>query len=208
MTKTGPILLGLLLLTPTAASILAADGDPDKTIVIRDGEVVRLDGEDAPFVFYGDGTRRGFIGVRPIEMTPDLRAHFGAPKDAGVLIGEVDANGPAGKAGLLVGDIVTAVDGSRIESGGDLSRSVRRKKEGDSVQLEIVRDKSKKTLTVAVAERKSAEFSWSDLPRVHPRAWTMQDWTTPEVEVRVPRRMDLNKMNERLEELEKRLREL
>ena len=87
MIRGTPILLGFLLLAPAAAPLSASDSPADdRKILIREGEVVRLDDDgDEPLVVHADGrARRGYIGVRPIEMTPDLRAHYGAPREAGV----------------------------------------------------------------------------------------------------------------------------
>ena len=206
MTRGTPILLGLLLLAPAAAPLSASDSpSDDKKIVIQDGEVLRLDDDGGPLVIALDGrSRRGYIGVRPMEMTPDLRAHLGAPRDAGVLVGEVEADGPAAKAGLQVGDVVTAVDGEKIESGADLSRAIRSKKSGETVKLEVLRDKAKKTLSVAVAERKRTEIAWNDArPRLREHTFTI-----PEFDFHWPNRHDLDRLNDRLEELEKRLKEL
>jgi C-terminal processing protease CtpA/Prc len=137
-------------------------------------------------------------------MTPDLRAHFGAPRDAGVLVGEVEADGPAAKAGLQVGDVVTAVDGEKIDSGADLSRAIRGKKNGETVKLEVLRDKAKKTLSVAVAERKRTEIARNDArPRLREHTFTI-----PDFEFRWPNRLDLDRLSDRLEELEKRLKDL
>jgi C-terminal processing protease CtpA/Prc len=209
MTRGTPILLGFLLLAPAAAPLSASDNPADeKKILIRDGEVVRLDDDgDEPLIVQADGrSRRGYIGVRPVEMTPDLRAHYGAPREAGVLVGEVETGGPAARAGLQVGDVVTAVDGEKIDSGADLSRAIRRKKDGESVKIEILRDKSKKTLSIAVAERKRTEIAWSDKwPRRIERRFTIP---MPEFEFRAPRRPDLDRLKERLEDLEKRLKDL
>jgi membrane-associated protease RseP (regulator of RpoE activity) len=205
MTRGTPILLGLLLLAPAAAPLSASDSpSDDRKIVIRDGEVLRLDDDGGPVVVQLDGrSRRGYIGVRPIEMTPDLRAHFGAPRDAGVLVGEVEADGPAAKAGLQVGDVVTAVDGEKIDS-ADLSRAIRGKKNGETVKLEVLRDKAKKTLSVAVAERKRTEIARNDA-RQHPGEHT---FTIPDFDFRWPNRLDLDRLSDRLEELEKRLKDL
>ena len=94
----------------------------------------------------------GYLGVRSIEMTPELRQHFGAPRDAGVLVGTVEPESPAAKAGIQVGDILTAVDGEGVGSTRALSRSVRRHKDGDTVKVDLLRDRSKKTLAVTIKE--------------------------------------------------------
>jgi hypothetical protein len=207
MNRGAPILFGFLLLAPAAAPLCGSDGpSDDKRIVIRDGEVVRLDEDDnGPVVVQvGDRSRRGFIGVRPMEMTPDLRAHYGAPRDAGVLVGEVEADGPAAKAGLQVGDIVTAVDGEKIESGADLSHAIRSRKSGETVKLDVLRDRAKKTLSVAIAERKRSEIALNDAgPRVREHHLAM-----PEFDFHWPNHADLDRVQSRLEDLEKRLKEL
>ena len=206
MLKGTPILLGALLLCPAGTPASASDGSPDeKRIVIRDGEVIRLDGDGEPLVIDRHRRlRRGFIGVRPLEMTPELRVHYGAPREAGVLIGQVDADGPAGKAGLQVGDIVTAADGERIESASDLSRAIRGKKEGETVKLDLVRDKVQKTVSVPVAERKPEEIAWNMMgPGRHERTITL-----PDFEFHWPDPSEMDRLQKRLDELEKKLQDM
>jgi hypothetical protein len=96
-------------------------------------------------------------------MTPELRTHYGAPKDAGVLVAGVETESPAAKAGIQVGDIVTRADGERIESGRDLTRAVRRMKPGETLKVEVSRDRAVKQLTVKIEERRSAESDLGDM---------------------------------------------
>ena len=133
------VLLALLTVLP------AAGGSPrdgasrvEKKVVVSvgDGDMVvdsdsDSDSDDPVVVHVG---RRGFLGVRLIEITSELRAHFGAPRDAGVLVGEVDADTPAAKAGIEVGDVITAVDGERVGSTGDVSSTIHRKKAGETAR--------------------------------------------------------------------------
>lgn len=95
----------------------------------------------------------GFLGVLLAELTPELRTHFGVPEDAGVMISRVLEDTPAARAGLRVGDIVTAVDGERVGSGMQLGNSVRKREDGETVLLEVWRDGSALNLTAAVQER-------------------------------------------------------
>ena len=206
MLRGTPILLGVLLLCPAGAPVSASDGSSDeKRIVIKDGDVIRLDGDGEPLVIEPSGRlRRGFIGVRPLEMTPELRVHYGAPREAGVLIGQVDADGPASKAGLQVGDIVTAADGEKIESASDLSRAIRGKKDGETVKLDVIRDRARKTIPVAVAERKRDEFAWNMFgPGRHERTITL-----PEFDFHWPDPSEMERLQKRLDELEKKLRDM
>jgi membrane-associated protease RseP (regulator of RpoE activity) len=96
-----------------------------------------------------------FLGISLLDLTAELRAHFGAPKGSGVLVSEVSPDTPAARCGIAVGDVITRVDGDPVESFWDVSRALRGKKKGDKVEIEIVRDRAVKKLTATVDERKS-----------------------------------------------------
>lgn len=92
------------------------------------------------------GNRRR-IGVTTTELTKQLADFFGIADGRGVLVTSVTEDGPAAKAGVKAGDVITAVDGEKVDGTGDISDIVNRKKEGD-VTLTIVRNKSQLTLRV------------------------------------------------------------
>jgi serine protease Do len=71
----------------------------------------------------------------------------------GVIVREVDPNGPAGRAGVQRHDIITAVNGNRVESWNDFVRDIVTKKIGETVKLTIVRDRTSRTVPVVLAER-------------------------------------------------------
>lgn len=104
------------------------------------------------------GMGKGFIGVQVLPLTPELRAHFGVPEDVGVLVSSVEEGGPAETAGILVGDIVSAVDGESVDGAMSLSALVRRKEGGDSVTLELYRDGALQSFPVVVGERERRVF--------------------------------------------------
>ncbi|RMH22540.1 MAG: PDZ domain-containing protein [Acidobacteria bacterium] len=95
----------------------------------------------------------GYLGVELTDVGPDLRRYFGAPEDRGVLVARVVPDSPAERAGLRVGDVVTAIDGQPVTSSWDLGRAVRRAEEGQSVALEVYRDHQPLTFTAEVARR-------------------------------------------------------
>jgi len=198
------ILLSLLMLVPTATASSA--GDEDKVIVSIDDEDVDVHGMGPVIVRVG---ARGFIGVTLVEVSPELRAHYGAPREAGVVVSGVEADTPAGRAGIQVGDVITSVDGKRVRWTGDVSRAVRDKKAGETVEVEIVRDRAPRKVTVTVDERKRRERSIDlgdlkdDLRR---HTWVMKDFDKgfPVIE----NLEDLRGMREKMEDLEKRVREL
>ncbi|MEZ4286968.1 MAG: Do family serine endopeptidase [Polyangiales bacterium] len=99
--------------------------------------------------------RRPWLGVSFQEFSPELARHFGKDVDGGALVNKVYANGPAQKANLRAGDLVTAVDGVRILEGRDLLRAILRKDVGESVKLTFLRDGKSQTSTIKLGERPS-----------------------------------------------------
>lgn len=73
--------------------------------------------------------------------------------DHGVVVRQVEPTGPAARAGVQPGDIITAVNGERIESWSDFVRDIVTKKIGANVILTIVRDRATRSLSVPLAER-------------------------------------------------------
>ena len=210
---------------------------PEKEIVIDGDRVAVWDDGDEPDEIVADlpeldqkelsrflrlhGRSGGYLGVSSIEMTPELRQHFGAPKEAGVLVGTVEPDSPAAKAGVLVGDIITAVDGEKIDSSHDLSRSIRRHREGEKVKIDLLRDRSPKSLQATVVERKGREIRIGDFgPGLRQFRW--KDWDfdgpavapvppvppVPPVAPVPPGAPRWNGLRERLDRLEERLKEL
>ncbi|HZG54120.1 MAG TPA: PDZ domain-containing protein [Pyrinomonadaceae bacterium] len=94
---------------------------------------------------YGMSGRR--IGITTQTLSEQLANYFGVAGRAGLLVTSVAENSPAAKAGLRAGDVVTEVDGTRLNNANELSRALNRKDEGD-VSLTIVRDKKTRTVKV------------------------------------------------------------
>jgi len=86
------------------------------------------------------GRHKPLLGIEMVETTPELRESMGGSKDAGVLIGKVLTGTAAEKAGLKVGDLITAVEGEKVSDVGELSEAIE-KHEGKTVDLDVVRDK-------------------------------------------------------------------
>jgi len=111
-----------------------------------------LTGQADNLVFALSNRRR--IGVTTTELTKQLADYFGVADGRGVLVTSVSDDGPAARAGVKAGDVITAVDGEKVDSTGDVSRIVNSKKEGD-VTLTVVRNKSQQTIKVTPKEGES-----------------------------------------------------
>lgn len=201
-------ILAVLLLS--AAAALAQDNDTTTrhTLIVRDGKVIADDG--IPMA------KRAFLGVAVTELTPELREFFGAPRDTGVLVSSLTANGPAAKAGLRVGDVITGANGQAVGSRRQLTRAMKGQHGGDAVRIDVIRGKSKQTL-VATAEERSmpalsdAVFELPDLSSLRDigknfEKFDKKDWNafvvspkTDELEAKI------RDLESRLRDLEKRL---
>jgi S1-C subfamily serine protease len=101
---------------------------------------------------------RGYLGVETQDLTPGLAEEFKLHTATGVLVGGVVPNGPAGKAGLEVGDVITRFDGKDVRGARQLKLSVAEAKPGQSVPVEVVRDGSSKPLRVTIGEVSDNDF--------------------------------------------------
>jgi serine protease Do len=95
---------------------------------------------------------RGRIGVQIGEVTKDVAESLGLPKAAGALVRSVEPGGPAEKAGLEAGDIVTRFDGKGVDKWSDLPRLVGNTKPGTKSTLQVLRRGAMRDLAVTVAE--------------------------------------------------------
>lgn len=122
-----------------------------------DGEMFKsfsLPGGDGQVFSWSSGSGRQ-IGVGVTDLTKQLAQHFGV--EDGLMINEVRENSPAAKAGLKAGDIIVEVNSKAATSQLDLIREVNSKKEGD-VQLTIVRDGKRQTISVTPEASKDTGF--------------------------------------------------
>jgi serine protease Do len=113
---------------------------------------------------------RGRIGVQIGEVSKDVAESLGLPKAGGALVRSVEAGGPAEKAGLEAGDIITRFDGKAVERWSDLPRLVGNTKPGTRSTLQVIRRGASRDLSVTVAEletegRATVPASGSEAPR-------------------------------------------
>jgi len=99
--------------------------------------------------------RRAWLGVSFQEITPELAAHFGGSVDGGALINAVVPQGPADKAGLRAGDVIIAINGTKILEGHDLLRAVLRHGVGERLDLDVRRGDRAMKITLVTGERPS-----------------------------------------------------
>ena len=96
--------------------------------------------------------RRGWLGVRIQQVTSDIAEGLGLPTASGALVAEVTPNGPAAKAGIRNGDLVTTFDGKPITDSRSLPRVVADTPIGKVVNVDVLRKGQKQTFRVTVAK--------------------------------------------------------
>jgi serine protease Do/serine protease DegQ len=101
--------------------------------------------------------RRGLLGVSISDFSTDTAKAYGVDAHEGALVQEVVSGSSAEKAGIKVGDVIVAVDGDPISSASDLRTTIGLKRSGDKVQLDVLRDGKKRTLTAMLDEREATE---------------------------------------------------
>ena len=124
----GSMGIGFAIPTSTARMVMES--------IVRDGEVTR-----------------GWIGVEPQDLTPELAESFGIERNSGVIITGVLQNGPAAQAGLRPGDVITRVGDKEVQSVAQLLSAVAALKPGNPATLEVVRRDGRTELEVTPGRR-------------------------------------------------------
>lgn len=96
---------------------------------------------------------RGWIGVSIQEVTQDLAKEFGAADTNGALLADIIDDGPAAKAKLERGDIITSYQGKAINDPSHLRSLVAETPPGTPVRLSVWREKATKEITVTIGEQ-------------------------------------------------------
>jgi serine protease Do len=81
---------------------------------------------------------RGWIGVQIQPVTADIADSLGLKKAEGALVAEPQANGPAAKAGIESGDVITAVNGETVKDARELARTIGALAPGAAVKLNVL----------------------------------------------------------------------
>jgi serine protease Do len=106
---------------------------------------------------------RGQIGVSVQTITPELASGLRLPQDYGVLVSDVDPDGPANEAGLKILDIIAALNGNHIDNAGQLERDLYRRELGEKVSLDVIRGSDKLTFGVSIVERDGDPQRFADM---------------------------------------------
>jgi membrane-associated protease RseP (regulator of RpoE activity) len=151
--------LGLAAWVGTASAVRADEGEGEgKKVETRRVVIVNKDGKPQVYESGGPMVNRGFLGVGLVDLTPELRTHFGVPEDSGVMVSKVETGSPAEKAGIKVGDVLTLIDGKAMKSSWDVMGKVRTYDNSQQVPIEIWRNGKAQTVSAPIVTRERTEL--------------------------------------------------
>ncbi|MFH1370708.1 MAG: Do family serine endopeptidase [Planctomycetota bacterium] len=100
---------------------------------------------------------RGYLGVAIQDLTPDLAEQFDINDIKGVLVPDVTADSAAEKAGIKPGDVIVEFEGQPVGKASELQNKVAMKKPGTKVEIVVLRNGKRKTITAELDKRPSKE---------------------------------------------------
>ena len=95
---------------------------------------------------------RGWIGVQIQPVTTDIADSLGLKKAEGALVAEPQANGPAAKAGIKSGDVITAVNGETVKDARELARTIGGLAPGSAVKLNVLHKGQDKVVNLTLGQ--------------------------------------------------------
>ena len=96
---------------------------------------------------------RGWIGVEPRDITPELADNLGLPKKDGVIIAAVLKNGPADKSGIRPGDILISIADKPISNMAEMFNLIAQLQPGTQTDMIVLRDNKEVKMNVGVGKR-------------------------------------------------------
>src|SRR6266849_9482913 len=113
-------------------------------------QIAVLSGDEGP----------SWLGVETQEVTADTAKELKLPAERGVVVGRVTQDSPAAKAGLKEKDVITEVNGQRVEGASQFRRMIHEIPAGRTAQLTVWRDGRAQTLTVTLGEAEEGHRAW------------------------------------------------
>jgi serine protease Do len=107
---------------------------------------------------FGEGS---WLGVETNEVTGEKAKELKLPAEHGVVLGKVMDDSPASKAGLKENDVVTEINGQRVEGASQFHRMIREIPAGRTTQLTVWRDGRSQSVSVTLGKADGSRRNWS-----------------------------------------------
>ncbi len=96
---------------------------------------------------------RGWIGVEPQDITPELADSFGIPQKSGAIIAGVIRGGPADKAGIKPGDILVSIEGQEVADTTAMLNLIAQLQPNQKAKITVMRNGQETQLSVLIGKR-------------------------------------------------------
>jgi S1-C subfamily serine protease len=102
---------------------------------------------------------RGYLGLgmQPVRLPETLKTTLNLPSVSGVIVINVESDGPADKSGMLIGDVLVAIDGTPVSDTGDIQAMLGSHSVGKTLNVQIVRGGTLVEVALTVGEREGKE---------------------------------------------------
>jgi len=106
---------------------------------------------------------RGWIGVQVQPVTQDIAASLDLKKAEGALVADTQKDGPAAKAGIESGDVITAVNGQAVKDARELARAIGGIAPGSSAKLEVLHQGKSRVVNLTLGELPNGQEAKADV---------------------------------------------
>jgi len=100
---------------------------------------------------------RGWIGVQVQPVTQDIADSMSLKQAQGALVAEPQKDGPAAKAGIVAGDVITAVNGKPVKDSRELAKTIGGFAPGSTVKLDVLNKGKNKVVSLTLGELPNAQ---------------------------------------------------
>jgi serine protease Do len=105
---------------------------------------------------------RGYLGVMIQPVTPEIAKAFNLPDARGALVGEVTPDGPAARASLAQGDVITELNGARVDDSREFRLKISQLAPGSAIRLKFLRDGNPREVNITLGELPNEKEALSD----------------------------------------------
>ncbi len=167
-----------LAVADAAQAIVQENQDPVQTEVLP-----RVATDDLNILIGDDGS--GWLGVETHEVTADKAKELKLSAERGVVLGRIVPDSPAAKAGLKENDVVTEINGQRVEGAAQFRRMIHEIPAGRSIQLTVWRDGRTQAISATLGKSEERHhamkmvtptpgtfaFRMPEIPEIPPMEW-------------------------------------
>jgi serine protease DegQ len=113
------------------------------------------------------------VGMQTVALPAELRSNLNLPNESALVMLSVEAESPAGRAGITLGDVLVALEGVPVADTDDVQMVLRRGQIGQTIRASILRGGEQREITLTLAERPGDKVSDDDEPR---HRWKRSRW--------------------------------